>query len=220
MRILGILLLLLAGVAGCGKTTGHQNAEGPPAEAKPGGEPAYDSSADLTPDRARELIPRASSLSRAEYEDILKHPPVWLREIKNQSLTALLLAVDPFDARKENPGAGKGFRYFAPTEELVPSSLLEAAIEGGSGTEFVSLIQPEYITNCSCLSQGEFARGRVDYRAGKLYEGSAEFTAQRQDGEWQIVAFEVPEYRLITRRQPDGSWRLVAEDQLLGVPRP
>lgn len=220
MRTLGILLLLLAGVAGCGKTTGHQNADGPAAETKSGGAAAYDFSAELTPDRARELIPRAASLSRAEYEGILEHPPVWLREIKNQSLTAILLAVNPFDAREENPGAGEGFRYLAPTEELVPPSLLEAAVEGGPDAEFVSLIQPEYITNCTCLSQGEFARGRVDYRAGKLYEGSADFTAQRHDGEWQIVAFEVPEFRLITRRQPDGSWRLIAEENLLGVPRP
>jgi hypothetical protein len=98
--------------------------------------------------------------------------------------------------------------------------LIQAAIQGNSDAEFVTLIQPDYITKCTCLSQGETARGRVDYRKGTLYEGSADFSAQRHGDEWQIVAFSLPEYRLITNRQPDGLWRLDSEEQLLGVAWP
>src|SRR5688500_3005848 len=163
------------------------------------------------------MLPEAASLSRMEFAEILQSPPVCIAEIKNQSLTALLLAVDPLHAREQNPNAIRDFQYLAPTGYDPAPQMIQAAVRGAGDADYVSLIQPEYITQCTCQNRGDTANGHVEYRAGTLYAGSADFTAERQGDHWEIVAFHLPEYRLATHRQPDGNWRLESEEQLLGI---
>ncbi len=179
-----------------------------------------DPSTELSTDEVRQMIPLAASLSRQEFSEILNSPPVKIGEIKNQSLTALLLAVDPLHARKQNTNAIADFQYLTASGLDPDPKLIQAAIQGGQGTEFVSVIQPEHITKCACLNRGDTATGHVEYRAGNVYAGSADFTAKRQGDHWEIVAFQLPEYRLVTNRQPDGTWRLQSEEQLLGIALP
>ncbi len=222
MRTLCKLWVLLVCLSGCGKTTEAPIPKTNPEQRQSArkAEDSYDIFQELSSDEARELIPRAASLSKQEYLEILNHPPVRLRGIKNQTLTALLLAVDPFLlAENRKPHADEDFRYLVPNEALLNPQAIHAALMGKPGAAFVSIIQPEYITKCSCQNRGETARGRVDYRAGNVYEGSANFTALRRGEEWQIVAFSVPEYRLVTHRQPNGIWKLDSENLLLGVTR-
>lgn len=174
-------------------------------------------SQELSANEARELLPEAASLSLTEYSEILQSPPVSLGEIKNQSLTALLLAVDPAWAKEQNSKAEADFRYLTPKGYDPVPEMIHAAILGKADADFVSLIQPDSITNCTCDSMGDTAKGHVEYRAGNLYAGSADFTAKRQEDHWKIVAFHLPEFRLKTQRRPDGTWQLQSEEQLLGI---
>jgi hypothetical protein len=179
-----------------------------------------DPSQALTTEEARQILPEAASLSRTEMSEILESPPVSMGEIKNQSLTALLLAVDPFQALEQNPNVIGDFRYQIKNGALPDPEMILSAIEGKSGSDYVTIIQPEYITECTCDNRGAIAKGHVEYRGGNVYAGSAEFMAQRQGDRWQIVAFRLPEYRLATRRQADGTWRLESEEELLGIAYP
>ena len=177
-------------------------------------------STEFSTDEARRLIPQAASLSRQEFSEILHSTPVKIGEIKNQSLTALLLAVDPRHAQEQNPNAIADFQYLTANGLDPDPEMIQAAIQGVKGTEFVSVIQPEYITKCACLNRGDTATGHVEYRAGNVYAGSADFTAERRGDHWEIVAFHLPEYRLVTNRQADGTWKLQSEEQLLGIAIP
>lgn len=180
----------------------------------------YDFSRELTSDEARRLIPEAASLSREEFQRILKDTPVELGEINNQSLTALLLAIDPLIAEQQNPKSRRAFHYVGSPRITPDPEDLRAAVEGQESAAYVSIIQPEYITNCTCLTKGDRAEGRVAFRAANLYIGEANFAAERTRGEWQIVGFQVPEYLLTTKRRPDGSWELASEEMLLGISWP
>jgi hypothetical protein len=215
------LLLLFVCCSGCSRTVEEAL---PKAKENPkpadGGLPTANPSQELSRDEAREMLPEAASLSRQEFAEILQSPPVSIAGIKNQSLTALLLAVDPLHAKEQNPNAIGDFQYLAPNGQNPDPGLIHAAIAGQGQPEFVSLIRSEYITGCTCQNRGDTAEGHVEYRAGHVYAGSADFTAKRQKGLWEIVAFHLPEYRLTTRRQADGTWRLESEEQLLGIAWP
>jgi len=176
-----------------------------------------ETSQELTVAKARKLIPKAASLSHAELQDLFDRPPVMLDDIENQSLTALLLAIDPEIAQQQNPKSRKAFRYIGfPLIEPKPAAIRDALVGDGE-TDYASIIRPEYITDCTCETRGDTAEGRVVFRAEGLYAGETNFTAKRTGDEWRIVAFHVPEYLLVTKWQPDGSWKLATEDSLLGV---
>ena len=226
MRIPFRWLLPLLCLAGCAKSAEEtplsKAAKSESASAnKPLDEPAtpYDFSQELSPEQAKTLIPKAASLSPTEFDELSQHPPVRLRDIQNQSLTALLLAIDPAYAQRQNPEIRGEFHYLNPDNEP-PRRELARAVKGKPAARFVSLIQPEYITKCTCITRGKTAKGSVTYRAGDVYAGSADFTARRDGEKWRIVAFHLSEYGLTTNRRPDGRWRLVSEDTLLGVRSP
>lgn len=179
-----------------------------------------DSSNDLTVKQARELIPKAASLSPQEFQAILKAPPYFVEDLENQSLTAVLLAIDPDHAQKQNSAARRKFHYVGSPLIKPDPERLRAAVQGGPENSFVSIIQPEYITDCTCLTRGDTAKGEVAFRAKGLYSGEVSFTAKRMDNKWEIVAFDIPEYGLLTERLPDGTWHLVSGDTLLGIKYP
>lgn len=215
-------LLLLALITGCGDPPAEPSpqANGQRKNSDPGEISVPDPSQELSRGQARELLSEAASLSREEFIQILNSPPMSIAGIKNQSLTVLLLAVDPLHAEKQNPSAIEDFQYLIANGQDPDRRLILAAIQGQGNGEYVSLIQPEYITDCTCQNRGDTAEGHVEYRAGNVYAGSADFTAKRQNDRWEIVAFHLPEYHLATRRQPDGTWRLESEEQLLGIAYP
>jgi hypothetical protein len=221
MRFLSKTLLLTVFFSGCGQS----ERETPPEpivkpKASDAKLPAPDPAQELSRDEAKAMLPKAASVSYEEFSRILDSPPMSIGEIENQSLTVLLLAVDPVQAVEQNPNAIGDFQYLAPNGQGPDPRMIQAAILGHGETDFVSLIQPEYITNCTCQNRGDAAEGHVEYRAGNVYAGSADFTAKRQEDHWEIVAFHLPEYRLTTRRDPDGRWRLESEEQLLGIADP
>ncbi len=225
MRIPYEWLLPMLFLAGCA-----QPAEEPPNSAAKSKRPPhterpdqsgkpYDFSQELSSDEAKALIPAAASMSLSEFDQLLKHTPVRVRDIKNQSLTALLLAIDPAYAQDQNPQIRGEFHYLTPDNEPRIRELF-GAVMGKQGSRIVSLIQPEYITKCTCITRGDAANGSVSYRAGDVYAGSADFIARRGAEGWQIVEFRLSEYGLVTKRQPDGHWRLASEETLLGVSSP
>lgn len=222
MRHFWLLCLPLVCLASCANTADeHSPGENrrDPSSTKQNPKP-NGSSKVLTSEQARELIPKAASLSQQEFQSILEEPPVELGDIENQSLTALLLAIEPDHALKQNARSRRKFHYAGSPFLKPDSELLKAAVQGDSDPSYVSLIQPEYITGCTCLTRGNTANGQVMFRADSLYSGEANFTAHRIENEWQIVAFNIPEYGLLTERQPDGKWKLYSEDSLLGIEFP
>lgn len=175
---------------------------------------------DLTIEQARQLIPEAASLSQPEFQKILMAPPFDFADLENQSLTAVLLAIDPDYAHKQNYASRQSFHYIGSPFLKPDPDQLKAALQGGPDTPYVSIIQPDYITDCTCRTRGNTANGHVAFRADSLYTGESNFTAKRIEDQWQIVAFDMPEYGLLIERQSDGKWRLVSEESLLGLEYP
>ncbi len=179
----------------------------------------------LTTEEAQQLIPQAASMPSGEFEEIRKHPPVRFSELKNQSLTALLLALDPNYALRQNAATIKDFRYLTLDQDQRQLAPLDPVLKALGWNEtktapWISIIQPGHIKKCLCESTGTKANGTVFFRAEQVYAGQAEFTAQRQGEEWQIVSFHMPSYQLTTNRQADGTWKLDSPHHLLGIQSP
>jgi len=87
---------------------------------------------------------------------------------------------------------------------------------------YVSIIRPEYITECTRSVQGETITGKVSFRAEGLYEGTVEYTARLSPDGWRIEEFRLPHNSRRTVLTPDGTWKAttsvvspIANSQLL-----
>ena len=178
--------------------------------------PGWTTSTTLSVAEASWLIPQAASCSREQFQQVLEQPPTLLSDIENQNLTVLLLAYDPNLVAQSDPAALDEFRYTSPFGAK-KDDIVEAVY--GDGTpSYASVIRPNYITDCTCRSDGDEATGVVSFRAVGVYEGRCRYTANRVDGKWQIAEFYLPSYQIRTRRQPDGVWRMVETPVPTGPP--
>jgi hypothetical protein len=184
------LLILIVG-AGCSgrssidSTAGTGNA--PPA---------------LTVEEAKGLLPEAAGMSRAEAEALYKTPTA--TDKPNKSLTLLILALRPPTGASAE-AAVKEFRFL---EEGIPNpSKLAFAMEGSQKKGYFSVIRPEYITDCTCKTDGSKATGTVSFKAKDVYEGKIEYSAQYADGKWRVVEFRLPAYGIATTLNKDGVWK-------------
>lgn len=157
----------------------------------------------LSEAEAKTLIAKASSLSLEEAKKLMTtNPP---GKVKNQSLSVVLLHVDPIRAAEENPKAAKEFRYL--TEGYPRPADLAEAMEKSRWKGYVTLVQQGYITDCNVKAKDGVAEGTFSFQADGLYAGSAEFTAKYQDDEWKIVEFRLPNYGIKTVFSEDGLWQ-------------
>jgi RNA polymerase sigma factor (sigma-70 family) len=166
----------------------------------------------------RELIPQASGSSVADWKRLATpgEAPT-LDKFDNQSLTMVLLALDPPEAN--NDAARRDFRYMQ--ESPAPHKLAETAARSqakGYGT----FIQPDFITGLTCRVKGDVAKGAVSFRGlyfrvrdlrdllskgEPMYEGRVEYTARRVDDGWRIEEFRLPNYKVKVVRKADGNWK-------------
>ena len=159
----------------------------------------------LTPEQAKNLIPEAASLPAV---DALQFAQVDLSKFKpsvGDALTWVVLSHMPGPDTPKNPTS---FRFVGET--LAPTAIAKA-IEGpkdkdGKTRKWVSLIHPEYITECTCKVDGATATGTVTFKAEKVYEGKVEYTARKKDGKWRVEEFRLPEFKITTVLGPDGKW--------------
>jgi hypothetical protein len=160
----------------------------------------------LTPAKAKELIPAAAGMPAEELRELAtSDDPTKFRPSNGDSLTWLIIRHVPGPDAPKNPTS---FRFL--TEPPNPAALA-GAISGpkdkdGKFRNYGSLIHPAYITDCTCKVDGDTATGTVAFKADKVYEGKAEYTARKKDGKWRIEEFRLPDLKIATALGKDGKW--------------
>jgi hypothetical protein len=80
------------------------------------------------------------------------------------------------------------------------------------GKEVVSLVQAEYITECTCDVSGEEATGTVTYEAPKVYKGTFDYHASKTTTGWKIDRIMLPKLGVTLTRSDDGSWAMTRDE--------
>ncbi|GAB5440606.1 MAG: hypothetical protein Fues2KO_09550 [Fuerstiella sp.] len=160
----------------------------------------------LTATLARQLIPKAASISNEDFRKLQVNPSKTAIESQSLSLTLLTL-----DAGGESPVVADDFRFLV--EGVPKPSVISAAMSQSRSKGYFSMIQPEYITECRIRnSTADSAKGKVTFNAPQLYIGSADFVASKRDGKWRIEQFRLPSRRITVSLREDGKWRYESED--------
>jgi hypothetical protein len=206
--LLGLSVAVGSMAVGCGAFSDH--------DPKVAGQGEAESPDALSVGEATRLIPSAAAIPTETLERFVTDPPSTVSGIEDQRLTALVLAMDPESAAREDARVLGDFRYIS-AQSPTPQKILRT-VRSGDGT--ATIIRPEYIVDCTCRSEDGRAEGVVTFRAPGVYEGQAEFTAERADGRWRVTGFRMPAYRLETRRTSDGTWQLAGDPLLAGSPIP
>jgi hypothetical protein len=180
MRI-RICVLAVVAVAGCSKPA--------PPVSEPAGPP-------LSVEEAKALIPRAAGEKKEVLEKLAPPRDLDLRDFDNLPLTILVL----------NLHKAEDFRFIG--DELSPPSKLAGAISQSRDQGYFSIIQPKFISNCTCLTNGDSATGTVSFKADGIYEGKTEFTARRVGGKWRIEEFFLPTDKIGVRLGANGKWSM------------
>jgi hypothetical protein len=159
-------------------------------------DPILSAEGDLTPEQAKKLLPKAASLSTKGLENLTSEKDL---PDKNQSLTYFLLTFRP--PRKPAKDVEKDFEWIVRD----PAKLVKAVnISRDKG--FVSVIQEQYITECTCQTKDNQASGHAKFKCD-VYKGSINFKAVRIKGEWVIREFEWPHWKVRFVRGDDGNWK-------------
>jgi hypothetical protein len=146
-------------------------------------------------------------MSAKELQDLVQsaNPSADFKPKNGYSLTWAILSYAPGSDTPKNPTSFK----FA--DEFPNPAKLAAAISGpknmlGKYRSTATVIQPEYITDCTCKVDGNTATGTVTFKAPKVYEGKAEYTARKKDGTWRIEEFQLPDLKITISLGADGKW--------------
>ncbi|HJZ55809.1 MAG TPA: hypothetical protein VKE74_12650 [Gemmataceae bacterium] len=130
--------------------------------------------------------------------------PTKFRPSNGDSLTWWLLAYNPgpLDVHPTSIKFASG---------TIDPAKLATALTGpkdkdGKYRKYMSVIHPEYITDCTCKVDGATATGTVAFKADKVYEGKVEYTARKKDGKWRIEEFRLPDGEFATTLGADGKW--------------
>jgi serine/threonine protein kinase len=159
----------------------------------------------LTEELARELIPRAASMSKEEFQKLQTNPSAQALESKSLSLILMTL-----DVRGQTPEAASDFKYLV--DGYPKPSEIAAAMSPSRSKGYFSMIQPDYITECKITSStDEIAQGKVTFNAPKLYIGSVVFEAKKHKKEWRIEKFQLSSRQISIVLGEDGNWHRQSE---------
>ena len=165
----------------------------------------------LTTAAAKALVPQASSISNADFKKLSGpegNPTA--NGFESQSLSLVLMTLDPAKAGAKNPEIFNDFQYL-PGFTL---DRLGKAVTGTQAQGFVTLIQPQFITHGSCETDKDQARGFVTFHAKGLYSGKVHFQARYHEGTWRIEEFQLPVYGITVSLDKQGNWqRAVIADE-------
>ena len=152
----------------------------------------------LTPQHAKKLLPEAASI---RYKDLEAASEGRGLPKANQSPTYFVLTFRP---PKELPkGADKDFEW--TTNPVNPSAVFKA-LAASKSRGFASILQESYITECTCESDEQQARGRVAFKCD-FYTGSIRFKAAKVKGDWVIREFEWPHLGVRFVRAEGANWK-------------
>jgi hypothetical protein len=74
-------------------------------------------------------------------------------------------------------------------------------------SEFVTLLPGECLREIEIQNEGARARGRFHFHRDEIFEGFADFEAERRAGTWTLTRLRLPLRGLETRLEADGTWR-------------
>jgi hypothetical protein len=160
---------------------------------------------ELTPARAKELIPDAAGIPIEEFLETEKVRPTTFDPSNGESLTLVILR---HVASPDDPKDTASFRFIG---DAVQPAAFATALTGpkdkdGKYRGHASVIRAEHITDCTCKVNGETATGTVTFKVDKVYEGKAEYTARKKDGKWRIEEFRLPDLKITTALSDTGKW--------------
>ena len=161
---------------------------------------------ELTPAKARELIPTASGIPVEEFQErATATKPSKQAPSNGESLTWLILDQVASPTDPKNPIS---FRFLGGTVQpaAFATALTGPRDKDGKYKGYATVIRAEHITDCTCKVNGETATGTVTFKADKVYEGKAEYTARKKDGKWQIEEFRLPDLKITTVLNDKGKW--------------
>jgi hypothetical protein len=152
----------------------------------------------LTPERAEQLLPEAASIRFKDLEALGQGNAL---PETNQSPTYFVLTFKPPQPPEKRP---KDYEKDFAFTSINPAKLAEA-ITVSKDRGFASIIQPQYITECTCDSDGQQARGRVAFKCD-AFSGAIGYKAAKVKGEWMIREFDWPHLGVRFVRGEDGNW--------------
>ncbi len=159
----------------------------------------------LNADMAKLLVSAAAGMPNESLAKAMR-----LGKIKNQSLSCVLLMVNPIRDAKTNPDSVKDFEIIGG--RLPKPTEIADAIWTSKWRGYASFIQPEYITDCQVKTDGKMATGTIAFEAKKLYRGKVQFTARMVDEHWRIEKLEMPNYGILVAIDKKGVWQKVQTD--------
>ncbi|MBK9383287.1 MAG: carboxypeptidase regulatory-like domain-containing protein [Planctomycetes bacterium] len=145
--------------------------------------------------RVRELVPVATAVPVALLDDFAKNGrQVGIADFESRTLTVvLLLAIgEPKDDFRPLPSAS-GSETTEPWVLITP--------------KLTTWLPGECLRSIDVENEGERAQGSFRFHRAGMFEGFAEFEAERRDGEWTLTRFRLPLVGLETRLQANGTWR-------------
>src|SRR5262249_11250529 len=99
-------------------------------------------------------------------------------------------------------GTAKDFQWTRPVNPAALARALAVSKDRG----FASIIQEQYITECTCKSGGGQAQGRVAVKCD-AYTESIYFQAAKVKGDWLIQEFEWPHFGVRFVRGEGRNWK-------------
>jgi formylglycine-generating enzyme len=159
----------------------------------------------------RRLIPRAAGSPRDEVGRVRGDGKVGSPD--DRTLTALLLLYmklpNPDDVadRATRAAEEQDWKYLESPPDVVK---LIQAVSKTKDAQTWTVIQPEYIVDLTCRVTGDLASGTVHFRAAGIYQGRAEYIANRTDGNWRIDEFRLPGYGVKIALKSNGKWHLTS----------
>ena len=194
MRVLITVLITTVGLVGC--------SDQPSTSGKQAMPPANQNNNELTPADAKQLIPQAASIANKDFEILSKTPGP--KKIESETLSLVLFSLNPYEKAETNPAVSNDFKYL--TEQFPKPSTIAEAMWRSKSNGYATMIQPDFITDCTCKTENGTATGTVSFTAEGLYTGAVDFTAVRTDGTWRIEEFRLPNYRVTLVRGESGMW--------------
>jgi hypothetical protein len=130
--------------------------------------------------------------------------PAKFKSAKGYSLTWAILSYAP-DPNGKEPTS---FRFLSDTPNPVhiANAIVGPKGKDGKFDKTATIIQPEYITDCTCKVNGGTATGVVSFKAGTVYEGKVEYTARKKGGAWRIEEFRLTDPKITLALGADGKW--------------
>jgi hypothetical protein len=171
------------------------------------GAPAVRAADDFTAEKAKALIPEAAGIPSGELQKLAEAAdPTKFSPPNGESLTWWFLTYRP----GPNDPVPTSIKFLTGPNPVNPAKLAEAFMgpkdKDGKYRKYASLVQPEYITDCTCKVAGDTATGTVSFKADKAYEGKVEYTARKKDGKWRIEEFRLPDVKISMVLGADGKW--------------